>query len=127
MRYKSKIYQLNSLRLGLIHEDNIYGKPTIFLITGSRTKTIQQKIKHYQNVHKNEKKNIIAIPVNINGAEPGDDYEIYSYYENFLDVTFYVTEKLSTDHIFFKHFGEPKMFSEYHFDEKTKFVRKLDE
>ena len=127
MHYKSKIYQLNSLRLGLIHEDYFYGKPTIFLITGSQTKNIQQKIKHYQNIHKDEKKNIIVIPVNINGAERVDDYEIYSYYENFLDVTFYITEKLSTDHIFFKHFGKPKMFSEYHFDEKTKFVRKLDE
>ena len=127
MYYRSKIYQLNSLRLGLVHENNFHGKPTIFLITGSRTKNIQQKIKPYQNLHKDRKKNIIFIPVNINGAEPGDDYEIYSYYENFLDITFYVTEKLSTDHIFFKHFGEPKMFSEYYFDEKTKFVRKLDE
>ena len=79
MYYKSKIYQLNSLRLGLVHEDNIYGKPTIFLITGSQTKNIQQKIKHYQNIHEDGGKNIIVIPVNINGAEPGDDYEIYSY------------------------------------------------
>lgn len=127
MYYKSKTYQLNSLRLGLIHEDNIYGKPTIFSVIGSHTKNVLPKIEHYKKLHDDGTKNIIALPVNINGSEPGDNYEIYSYYENFLGIKFYVTEKLSTDHIFFKHFGEPKMFSEYHFNEKTKFVSKIDE
>tara|TARA_B100001093_G_C26763427_1_gene986762 strand:- start:823 stop:1206 length:384 start_codon:yes stop_codon:yes gene_type:complete len=125
--YKSKIYQLNSLRLGLIHEDNIYGKPTIFSVIGSQTENVLPKIEYLKKLHDNGTKNIIALPVDINGSEPGDNYEIYSYYENFLDIKFYVTEKLSTDHIFFKHFGEPKMFSQYHFNDKTEFVRKLDE
>jgi len=125
--YKSKIYQLNSLRLGLIHEDNIYGKPTIFSVIGSQTENVLPKIEYLKKLHDNGTKNIIVLPVDINGSEPGDNYEIYSYYENFLDIKFYVTEKLSTDHIFFKHFGEPKMFSQYYFNDKTAFVRKLDE
>jgi hypothetical protein len=51
MHYKSRNYQLNSLRLGLIHEDNIYGKPTIFLAMGSQSSdTSKAHMEHYKDL-----------------------------------------------------------------------------
>ena len=42
------------------------------------------------------------------------------------DIKFYVVEKIDVTHKFFKDFGEPTTdFTEYHFDNKTKFVRKV--
>ena len=125
MHYKSLIYQLNSLRLGLIHEDNIHGKHTIFVAMGSQSKDVNINIEHYKNLHNKNGHNIIVIPFNINGTEPGDDYEIVSHYENILGVTFYVTEKIDSTHKFFKDFGVPdNNFTEYHFDTNTKFMGK---
>jgi glutathione peroxidase-family protein len=69
--------------------------------------------------------NVIAIPFDNNGSEPGDDYEVVAHYENILGIKSYVTEKINSSHRFFKDFGEPTTdFTEYHFDNKTKFVRK---
>jgi len=126
MHYKSRTYQLNSLRLGLVHEDNIYGKPTVFVAMGSQTPDAKAKIKKYLQLNENGENNLIAIPYDINGCEPGDDYEIYSYYENFLKIKFYVTCKIDADHIFFQHFGVPTAnFTEYHFAKDTKFIGKF--
>tara|TARA_Y100000817_G_C16642346_1_gene448948 strand:- start:181 stop:561 length:381 start_codon:yes stop_codon:yes gene_type:complete len=126
MYYKSRIYQLNSLRLGLITEDNIFGKPTIFIAMGSQTPEVTKLAKRYQDLYKENNVNLVAIPFDNDGTEPGDNYEIYTYYENVLGFKFYVTEKLSIDHIFFTDFGAPtKNFTEYHFDKKTKFIEKI--
>lgn len=46
MQYDSKIYQLNSLRLGLIHEDNIQNKPSIFVAVGSQAVETKSRIKN---------------------------------------------------------------------------------
>ena len=120
------IYQLNSLRLGLVHEDNIYGKHTIFIAMGSQSPDIKPNIKHYKELADKGDVNIIAIPFDNNGTEPGDDYEIVAHYENILGIKFYVTEKINGSHQFFKDFGVPTNdFTEYHFDDKTKFMRKV--
>jgi len=126
MHYKSKIYQLNSLRLGLVHEDNIYGKPAIFLAMGSQSPDVDAHIDHYKDLYTKGEQNIIVIPFDNNGTEPGDDHEIVAHYENVLGVKFYVTEKIDASHQFFKDFGVPiNDFTEYHFDNKTKFVKKV--
>jgi hypothetical protein len=126
MHYKSIIYQLNSLRLGLVHEDNIYGKPTIFLAMGSQSSDIKLHMEHYKELNDSKDVNLVAIPFDNNGTEPGDDYEIVAHYENMLGIEFYVTEKIDASHQFFKDFGVPTNdFTEYHFDAKTKFVRKV--
>lgn len=129
MYYKSMTYQLNSLRLGLVHEDNIYGKPTIFLAMGSQSPETKTRITKYKELHNGGKCNVVIIPFDHNGSEPGDNYEVYSYYENVLGIKFYVTEKLEPIHVFFKDFGTPaRNFTEYHFDSKTKFIKmRIDE
>ena len=46
--------------------------------------------------------------------------------ENILGIEFYVTEKIDATHKFFKDFGVPTNdFTAYHFDDKTKFVKKV--
>ena len=126
MHYKSRHYQLNSLRLGLILEDNIYGRPTIFLVMGSQSPDTKSHIDYYKDLHAKNEHNIIVIPFDNNGTEPGDDYEIVAHYENILGIEFYVTEKINASHQFFKDFGIPTNdFTEYHFDAKTRFVRKV--
>ena len=126
MHYKSKKHQLNSLRLGLVHEDNIYGKPTIFLAMGSQSSDVQPRIHYYKDLHTKGEQNIIVIPFDINGTEPGDDYEIVAHYENVLGIKFYVTEKIDASHQFFRDFGVPTSeFTEYQFNAKTRFVRKV--
>ena len=129
MHYKSRIYQLNSLRLGLVHEDNIYGKPTIFLAMGSQSKdkeACKAIVEWYKDLHIKNESNLIAIPFDNAGSEPGDNHEIVSHYENILGIKFYVTEKLEATHQFFKDFGVPTNdFTEYHFDAKTAFMRKI--
>lgn len=125
MRYKSVIYQLNSLRLGLVHEDKIYGKPTIFVAMGSQSPGIKERMEHYNKVKKDKDINLVAIPFDNNGSEPGDDYEIVAHYENILGIDFYVTEKIDATHQFFKDFGAPTGdFTEYYFDNTNQFVRK---
>lgn len=123
MYYKSRLHQLNSLRLGLIHEDNIYSKPTIFLAMGSQSSQVKERIKYYKKLYDDGKYNIVIVPYDYNGTEPGDNYEIYTYYENVLGIEFYVTEKIEVTHRFFQDFGTPKTnFTEYHFDSTTKFI-----
>ena len=126
MHYKSMIYQLNSLRLGLVHEDNIYGKHTIFLVMGSQSADIESHLKRCNHLLDQKGINLIAVPFNNNGSEPGDNYDIVAHYENVLGIKFYVTEKIDTSHKFFKDFGVPTGdFTEYHFDPKTKFIEKV--
>ena len=79
MYYKSRIYQLNSLRLGLITEDNIFGKPTIFIAMGSQTPEVTKLAKRYQDLYTENNVNLVAIPFDNDGTEPGDNYEIYTY------------------------------------------------
>ena len=117
---------MNSLRLGLVHEDNIYGKPTIFLAMGSQSPEVKERMSYYNDLLAENQHYIIAIPFDNNGTEPGDDYEIVAYYENILGFKSYVVEKIDVTHKFFKDFGVPvNDFTEYHFDAKTRFVRKV--
>ena len=117
---------MNSLRLGLIHEDNIYGRPTIFLVMGSQSPDTEAHMDYYKDLHDKNEYNLIAIPFDNGGTEPGDDYEIVAYYENVLGIKFKVTQKLEASHKFFEDFGVPTNdLNEYHFDAKTKFLRKL--
>lgn len=126
MHYKSKIYKLNSLRLGLVDEDQLYGKPTIFLAMGSQSKDVLSHVEFYKDMFEKAKTNLIAIPFDNNGTEPGDNYEIYSHYENILGIKFHVTEKADKNHKFFQDFGAPTNdFTEYRFDDKTRFVAKI--
>ena len=125
MYYKSRNYQLNSLRLGLVHEDNIYGKYTIFIAMGSQSPDVKVHVDYYKDLYNKKEVNVVAIPFDNNGSEPGDDYEIVAHYENVLGIKFYVTEKLSADHVFFKDFGIPENdFTEYRFDSKNRFMGK---
>ena len=124
MHYQSEVFQLNSLRLGLIHEDNIHGKPTIFFTIASQLEDSKVKIEKYQKLITQDY-NCIAIPFDIDDGEPGDNYDIIQFYENILNIDFYVTEKLTGNHLFFETFGTPdKNFTEYHFDANTKFIGK---
>lgn len=125
MFYKSNIYQLNSMRLGLIDEDQLYGKPSIFFTCASQENNVKLKIKKYIDLHMQSSTNIIALPFDHDGNEPGDNYDIISYYENELGIDFFVSEKLDVNHIFFKDFGTPdKNFTEYHFDKNNKHIGK---
>ena len=111
--------------MGLVHEDNIYGKPTVFIAMGSQSHNIKY---HMETIKKFSQRdiNVIAIPFDNNGTEPGDDYEIVAHYENILGFRSYVTEKINATHKFFEDFGMPvNDFTEYHFDDKTQFVRKI--
>ena len=111
--------------MGLVHEDNIYGKPTVFIAMGSQSHNIKY---HMETIKKFSPRdiNVIAIPFDNNGTEPGDDYEIVAHYENILGFRSYVTEKINATHKFFEDFGMPvNDFTEYHFDDKTQFVRKI--
>ena len=128
MQYDSKIYQLNSLRLGLIHQDNIQNKPSIFVAVGSQAVETKSRIRKYIDLHKAGTHNVIIIPHDFDGTEPGDNHEIYTYYETQLGVEFYLTEKMPIDHVFFKDFGKPMdNFTEYHFDGNTKFIKRTCE
>ena len=93
---------------------------------GSQSPDTKSHIDYYKDLHAKNEHNIIVIPFDNNGTEPGDDYEIVAYYENILGIEFYVTEKINASHQFFKDFGIPTNdFTEYHFDAKTRFVRKV--
>tara|TARA_Y100000592_G_C5428318_1_gene296942 strand:- start:767 stop:1093 length:327 start_codon:yes stop_codon:yes gene_type:complete len=108
-----------------VHEDNIYGKPTVFIAMGSQSPNIKDHMEQCQKML-NADVNLVAIPFDNNGTEPGDDYEIVAHYENVLGIKFYVTEKIDNSHKFFKDFGIPTSdYTEYHFDDKTKFVKKV--
>jgi len=123
MHYKSKIYQLNSLRLGLVNEDHMWGRPSIFFTIGSQKADVRATVQKYIDLHEKGSHYIVAIPYDIDGSEPGDNYEIYTFYENFLGIKFHVTEKIHQSHQFFRDFGHPvNNFTEFHFDDKTNFV-----
>lgn len=124
MRYDYQKYQLNSFRHGLVTQDKLYGRPTIFFNCETQHSSID-KIKQYHLLHEKNTHNIICIPVDINGKESGDNYEIYFYHENSLKTKFHVNEKLELSHQFFKDFGPPiQNFTNWHFDKKLNFVSK---
>lgn len=124
MQYVSAIYQLNSLRMGIVHENNIKGKPTIFFTIASQLPESKQKVTKFKKLSK-ENYNCIAIPFNHDDGETGDNYDIIQYYENVLGIDFYFTEKLQPDHLFFQKFGKPEHnFTEYHFDSDSNFKGK---
>jgi len=124
MQYRSEIFKLNSFRLGMVHHDNIRGKPTIMFTIASQLPESKHKIKKYIKLSK-EKYNCVAIPFNHENGEPGDNYDIIQYYENVLEIDFLFTEKLHAEHIFFKVFGKPQQnFTEYHFDKDNKFIKR---
>ena len=122
MLYDYKKYQLNSLRLGFITSDRLYNKKSIFFNCASQSKETN-RINRYNELYETGSYNLILLPFNLNNEEPGDDYDIYQYYENVLGVRFPVCEKLAQDHIFFKDFSAPtENFTNYVFDKKLKFV-----
>jgi glutathione peroxidase-family protein len=124
MIYDYKKYQLNSLRTGFITENKLFGKINIFFNCASQCPDIF-KIKIYNKLFNSKNYNLILLPINLNGHEPGDDYEIYHYYENILETKFTICEKLEVNHIFFNDFGIPNInFENYIFDQKLNFIKK---
>ena len=123
MKFNHKLYRLNSLRNGFMTNDKLYGKPLIIVACASQSKDID-KIHTYKKY--NDSHNILIQPCDINFDEPGDDYEIYHYYENMLNVEFPICEKIEFEHKFFQDFGKPKEnFTNYLFDEKLVFQKKF--
>ena len=126
MLYDYRKYQLNSLRLGFVTNNRLYGQTSIFFNCASQSTDID-KIKIYNQLHDTGLYNLILLPVDINGKEPGDNYDIYQYYENMLGVRFSVCEKITADHIFFKDFSAPtENFTNYIFDPTLKFIKKTN-
>ena len=126
MLYDYRKYQLNSLRLGFVTNNRLYGRTSIFFNCASQSTDID-KIEIYNQLHDTGLYNLILLPVDINGKEPGDNYDIYQYYENMLGVRFSVCEKITADHIFFKDFSAPtENFTNYIFDPKLKFIKKTN-
>lgn len=124
LKYDHKKFQLNSFRTGFISNNKLFGKLNIFFNCASQSPD-RFKIKIYNQIYESKKFNLILLPVDLNGYEPGDNYEIYHYYENILETKFTICEKLNNDHIFFKNFGIPTVnFENYIFDEKLNFIKK---
>ena len=122
MLYDHKKYQLNSLRTGFITSNKLYTRESIFFNCASQSKEAN-RINRYNELYETGLYNLILLPLDLYGEEPGDDYDIYQYYENVLGVRFPICEKLSQDHIFFKDFSAPsENFTNYVFDKKLKFV-----
>jgi glutathione peroxidase-family protein len=126
MIYNYKKYQFNSLRLGFITDNKLYNRTSIFFTCASQSADID-RIKIYNQLYETGFYNLIALPLNIDGKEPGDNYDIYQYYENVLNIRFPVCEKVDTTHVFFQDFSIPtKNFTNYIFDSKLKFIKKTD-
>jgi glutathione peroxidase-family protein len=127
MLYDHRKYQLNSLRLGMVTNNRLYGKTSVFFNCASQCAQID-KIKKYNALYETGHYNFIALPYNINNEEPGDNYDIYQYFENVLGVRFPVCEKLYDNHVFFRDFSLPtENFTNYIFDKKLKFIIKTKE
>jgi len=127
MLYDYKKYQLNSLRTGFITGNRLYNKINVFFNCASQSNDIG-KIKDYNSLYETGLYNFILLPVNLNGGEQGDNYDVYQHYENILEVKFSVCEKIDIEHIFFKDFGIPTTnFTNYTFDQKLKFIKKTND
>ena len=127
MLYDHRKYQLNSLRLGMVTNNRLHGKTSVFFNCASQCAQID-KIKKYNALYETGHYNFIALPYNINNEEPGDNYDIYQYFENVLGVRFPVCEKLHNNHVFFRDFSLPtENFTNYIFDKKLKFIIKTKE
>ena len=121
MKFSNKVYKLNSLRSGLT-SDKFYGTQLMIVVCASLSDDIELIDQYKQN---KKSYNIIILPYNLDNNEPGDDYEIYHFYENILNIDFPVCEKVTSDHIFFKDFGSTeKNFTNYIFDAKLNFIKK---
>jgi hypothetical protein len=126
MLYDHRKYQLNSLRLGFITNNRLYDKKNIFFNCASQSRDVN-KINRYNELYETGLYNLILLPLNLFGGEPGDDYDIYQYYENVLRVHFSVCEKITADHVFFKDFSPPtENFTNYVFDKKLKFIMRTN-
>ena len=126
MKYDYKRYQLNSYRHGLITQDKLFGRPTIFFNCETQHESIT-KLNDYHDLHSRHTHNIICLPVDLTGNETGDNYEIYFYHENNLGSKFHINEKLNIEHLFFKDFGVPATnFTNYIFDDNLNFVSRVD-
>jgi hypothetical protein len=127
MLYDCKKYKLNSYRTGFINNNKLYNKINIFFNCSSQSSDIDN-IEYYNSLYKSGHYNLILLPLDLNGKESGDNYEIYQYYENILKTEFIICEKLYFDHIFFKDFGSPIInFTNYTFDQKLKFIKKTND
>ena len=99
MQYRSEIFKLNSFRLGMVHHDNIRGKPTIIFTIASQLPESKHKIKKYIKLSK-EKYNCVAIPFNHENGEPGDNYDIStSYYSGVNRTLNYSSESPQINYI----------------------------
>ena len=126
MLYDHRKYQLNSLRLGFITNDRLYNKISIFFNCASQSSDID-KIREYNRLFETGLYNLVLLPLDLNGCEFGDNYDIYQYYENMLGVRFSVCEKIDKEHKFFKDFTKPtENFTNYMFDKKLKFIKKIN-
>lgn len=124
MLFDYKIYQLNSYRHGLITNNKLYGRPTVFFNCETQDSSIS-KLDQYKTLYEKSTHNVICLPYDLSGKESGDNYEIYFYHENKLKTKFHVNEKLDKDHLFFRSFGIPlQNFTNYIFDGKLQFVKK---
>ena len=126
MLYDHRKYQLNSLRTGFITNNRLYNKMSIFFNCASQSVDID-KIQDYNQLYKTGLYNLILLPFDLDQCESGDNYDIYQYYENILEVKFNVCEKIDTDHVFFKDFIAPtENFTNYIFDSKLRFLKKTN-
>ena len=126
MLYDHRKYQLNSLRTGFITNNRLYNKMSIFFNCASQS-VYRDKIQYYNQLYETGLYNLILIPFDLDGSESGDNYDIYQYYENILEVKFNVCEKIDIDHVFFKDFTAPtENFTNYIFDGKLRFLKKTN-
>lgn len=124
MIFDYKTHQLNSYRHGLITLDKIYGRPSVFFNCETQHDSIKQ-ISNYKTLFGKFTHNVICLPFDLTGKEPGDNYEIYFYHENTLESPFHVNEKLDQNHSFFQTFGRPtENFTNYIFDSKLNFLKR---
>lgn len=125
MLYDYKKYQLNSLRTGLITDNRLKNKISIFFNCASQDEKVQDTIKKYNNLYESGLYNFIVMPVDIDCCEPGDSFDIYQYYENILSVKFPILEKINITHSFFNDFGAPTdNFTNYVFDKQLNYIKK---
>jgi hypothetical protein len=123
MVFDYKVHVLNSYRHGLITNDKMYGKPTIFFNCETQHESIY-KIEKYKNIFEKCTHNVFCLPYDLTGHEPGDNYEIYFYHENKLNTPFHVNEKINGEHSFFTLYGKPQQnFTNYIFDSKLTFIK----
>lgn len=118
---------LESQKIGLLTSDKFYGKTIIFFNSASLCGYTHQ-LNELQEIYNDGLAVPIAIPTNdFGGQEPGDNYEIYQFYNQKYGVEFPICTKQSIEHNFFMRFGKPKWnFNKYLFNRKHDFVKQFD-